>query len=76
MSGIRRSSAFAPVLNWRLSHQLSEHPGKVIGIFDPQLIGDLFYPQLCVQQVLTGLLDLQVVEVLDRSKARLLFKEG
>jgi len=76
MNGIHNSLALVPVLIGRLSHQLGEHPGKIIGIFDPKLIGDLLYPQLCIQQVLTGLLDLQVVEVLDRRKACFLSEEG
>jgi len=66
----------ASVLYGRLSHQFGKHPGKIIGVFDAQLIGDLFYPQLGIQEVLAGLLYLQMIEIFDGGKTRLFSEEG
>jgi len=63
-----------PVGVRRHPHHLGKHPRKIIRIVNTQLIGNFLYAKLCEQQVLTGLLYLQVVEIFDRCKPGLPFK--
>ena len=60
----------------RHPHDLGEHTGEVVGITDAELESNLLDSEAGEQQVLTGFLDFQVVEVFDRREAGLFLEQN
>ena len=64
------------ILPWGHSHDFAEEAGEVVGVFDADLVADLVYFHVGEVEQLTGLLDLQLVEVGQGSVAGALAEEG
>ena len=64
------------VLHRRNSHNAREHSRKIILVKDAQFSSYLVDSEGCELQILTGVLDLQVIEINYRGVARLLAEQA
>lgn len=58
-----------PVFFWRDAHKTGKDPGEIVLVMKGQFVGDLLDGLLRECQLLAGILDLQLVEVLNGREA-------